>query len=412
MMKRLRVVHRRCTKTDLYIAPTAPNVVESLESDSNVLHVSGECVRGVSDDDDMTAIVTSGADKSVNLLHTTEGYPRLPLSLEPSDSPILSCHTLFGQYLLTTSMSGKLVMHRLLGGEVIAERRDHAKYVVKVVCKEEQDEAWVATAAWDAKVYIYHVQKTADGVPELPAPVAEVKLPTNPESIVFIEHPEIAAPVLLTSRRDSTFLYYYTLPSDDVSATSNGTKTLEYLGRQNLAPHSNAWVAFTPSALAISPHDPSLLAVATSAVPHMKLIIVRLLLPPSKLPGSSVAALPEHLTQASQARSELAIQDREDAAILIHCTTLAPQTPYSTPTLSWRPDGSGIYVNGDDGVVRGLETTTGQIKATLKGGHEAGSKIRCLWAGWANGPGSREIIVSGGFDRRLVVWEVESGLDI
>lgn len=309
-------------------------------------------------------------------------------------------------------MSGKIAMHRLLDGKMMAERRDHAKYVVRVVCKEEQNEAWIATAAWDAKVYLYHIKKDASsGVPELTEPVAELKLPSNPESVVFIEHPEISGPVLLVSRRDSTFLYYYTLPSATATA-STGPKTLDYLGRQNLAPHSNAWVAFTPSGFAISPHDPSLLAVATSSVPHMKLILVRLLLPPPILAGSSVATLPEHLTQASQARSELAIQDREDAAIVIHCTTLAPQTPYSTPALAWRPDGSGIYVNGDDGVVRGLETTTGKIKATLKGGHEAGSKIRCLWAGWANGQGSRELIVSGGFDRRLVVWEVDEDAEV
>lgn len=43
-------------------------------------------------------------------------------------------------------------------------------------------------------------------------------------------------------------------------------------------------------------------------------------------------------TPASQARAALALQDRETAAILIHCTTLAPQTAYSTPALSWRPD--------------------------------------------------------------------------
>lgn len=68
----------------------------------------------------------------------------------------------------------------------------------------------------------------------------------------------------------------------------------------------------------------------------------------------------------------------------------------------WRPDGSGLWVNGDDGVLRGLEAKTGKVVAILKGGHEAGSKIRSIWCGMVEG---QEWVVSGGFDRRLVVWK-------
>ena len=81
---------------------------------------------------------------------------------------------------------------------------------------------------------------------------------------------------------------------------------------------------------------------------------------------------------------------------------MAPQTPYSTPQVVWRPDGSGLWVNGDDGVLRGLEAKTGKVVATLEGGHEAGSKIRSIWCGMVEG---QEWLVSGGFDRRLVVWK-------
>ena len=38
-----------------------------------------------------------------------------------------------------------------------------------------------------------------------------------------------------------------------------------------------------------------------------------------------------------------------------------------------------MFVNGDDGVIRGLETKTGKVVATLHGGHEVGSKIRSIW---------------------------------
>lgn len=92
------------------------------------------------------------------------------------------------------------------------------------------------------------------------------------------------------------------------------------------------------------------------------------------------------MTQVAQTRSTLAIQDREEAAIQVHVSTMAPQTPYSTPQVVWRPNGAGVFVNGDDGVIRGLEAKTGKIVATLQGGHEVGSKIRSIWVCtiWSN----------------------------
>lgn len=393
------------------VAPSKPQVVESLESNSNVLHASIEAIEDHEEAGrSRLAVVASGADKKVHCIDTVPPFSSLPSSIygqTPSDSPVLSCTTLFKKYMLTSSMSGKLTLHNLSNGLVINERKDHQKYVVKVIAKEDGDVAWIATAAWDSKIYVYRVQVSDGHIQEMGEPRAELKLPTNPESIIFIDHPEIAMPVLLVSRRDSTFLYYYALPEHITAAAASSPLSLVYLGRQNLAPHSNAWIAFTPSALALSPTDPGLLAVATSAVPHMKLIIVRLMVPPPPSADGTIPSAPAPLTQASQAQSELAQQDREAAAILIHCTTLAPQTPYSTPALAWRPDGSGVFVNGDDGVVRGLEANTGKIITTLKGGHEVGSKIRCICAGYDSLVGGQEIVVSGGFDRKLVVWSIE-----
>ena len=108
----------------------------------------------------------------------------------------------------------------------------------------------------------------------------------------------------------------------------------------------------------------------------MKVIIVRLLLPPLTEPQSNITS---PITQAAQTQSNLAVQDREEAAIQVHVSTMAPQTPYSTPQVVWRPDGAGVFVNGDDGLIRGLEAKTGKIVATLQGGHEVGSKIRSIW---------------------------------
>ena len=105
-------------------------------------------------------------------------------------------------------------------------------------------------------------------------------------------------------------------------------------------------------------------------------------------------------TQATQSRLALELADRDSEAILTHVSAGAPQTPYSTPQVCWRPGGSGVWVNGDDGVIRGIESRTGEVISVLRGGHEPGSKIRSICAGLLED--GRECVVSGGFDRRAV----------
>lgn len=323
------------------------------------------------------------------------------------DSPILSSAVHRGKHLLSASMSGQLLVSDLKGN-VVVKRRDHSKYIVKLAIHDNASETFIATAGWDCKINVYRLPHDSDAM-QLGDPTSSISLPSKPESIVFLQHPESAQPILIVSRTDSSFLYYYTIESNP-----------RLLGRQNLAPHSNAWVAFTPSALALHPFDNSLLAVGTSTVPHMKLLIVRLLIPPyeaviveqapqpQRVRSSLLDDGPGTLTQASQARVALAVAEREAAAILIHCTTMAPQTAYSTPAVAWRPDGSGVWVNGDDGAVRGIETSSGKVVATLHG-HEAGSKVRCLCTGEVDveGEGKREVLMSGGFDQKLIAWKIK-----
>ena len=111
-------------------------------------------------------------------------------------------------------------------------------------------------------------------------------------------------------------------------------------------------------------------------------------------------------TQAARVGAALTKKDREEAAILVHTSTEAPQTNYSTPQACWQPNGSGVWVNGDDGVLRGIEAKNGKVIAKLNGGHDPGTKIRTIWAAWVGeDEGREEWVVSGGFDQKLVVWK-------
>lgn len=382
-------------------------MVQTLPSAANLLYVSIEKMQREESSGSFQLLFATTADRRMNFIVPNPTFTLFKSINFLHDSPILSCITVGKQYLLTisTGMSGQVILYDHEEDKILDERRDHVKYVVRVTAWVSSSETWVATAGWDGKIFLYRIENDPQGrIRSLGSPVASLTLPTNPETVMFIDHPDTRSPILLVTRRDSTLLHYYALPDGTQSLDSYpATATLDWLGSQNLAPHSNAWVTFSPSSVSLCPTNSTLLAVATSSVPHMKLIIVSLLIP--ALAASSPRSTAP-TTQAAQAQQKLAVQEREDAAIQVNVSTLAPQTPYSTPQVCWRPDGSGVWVNGDDGALRGLEVHSGKIVATLKDGHEAGSKIRSVWAGMVGSDGEeQEWVVSGGFDRRLVVWK-------
>lgn len=360
-------------------------------------------------------VLTTHADKS---LHQLLAYPPYDTheSSTGNDSPILSVQPFLARYpiekdlLLTSSMSGQLAYRDASNGQVLSKRRDHLKMAVQVaITRDNTGRDVIATAGWDQRILIYvqavgptslgrELEDEEDDEEDSSDdnhPYHQITLPTVPESLLFVRHPDTNEVYLVFTRRDSSFLYYYHIGS--------GFKPITPSGRQNLAPHSNAWVAFTPSCLAACPKDPTLVAVATSHLPHMKLILVRLLFPSPEAPEVDLQQTP-----ASQARASLVLQDREDTAITLHVTTMAPQTPYSTPQVVWRPGATGVWVNGDDGIIRGIEVKTGKVVSILKG-HEVGSKVRTLWAGHLRDQDGdeREVLVSGGFDKQVLIWDCE-----
>lgn len=421
------------SSTDSCIAPSKPTIIQT-PTPSNLLAASVESWQSPRDENgaDLAApppvIVSAGADRQVHLLETTAGNAVITSFSGLSDSPVLSYVSILGgRYIFMTNMSGHLLLQR--GHRIVDSRKDHSKYAVKVVAHEQRDESdssktcWIATAGWDATVYLYRIDTSNENhdILSIGNPIARIKTATNPESLLFVRHVDSNELFLLVSRRDSTHIYYYQVETPRETTSTPGETTsarpsipeAKLLGHQNLAPHSNAWIAFSPAHMALSPHDPGLLAVATSTLPHLKVLIVRLLFP--SVDATAAVNTPSadvEVTQASQALAALALQNREDAAILVQANTFAPQTAYSTPQVAWRPDGSGVWVNGDDGVVRGVEATTGKVVALLKNGHETGCKVRTIWAGYVDvrGEGDESIreewVISGGFDKRLIIWKV------
>jgi len=291
-------------------------------------------------------------------------------------APILAVSVLRGKYLLTGSMHGTVAIHCAHDGREIWRVKDHNKFVVKVDVSEEVDEGdargwWFATAGYDKRVNVYRIHKLPEDEQHGQCKiehVGSIEYDTTPEALCFIHPPPLPThhtnaqpaepPILIASCRDSTKLYYYSLlPSPTL---------VKYY---DLVPETSHTI-FSPMSLALSPGPQPLLAIATDSVPVMKYLLV----------------------------------EPHTGRVLVESFTGAPQTAYSTAMVVWRPGGrGGVWVNAGDGVVRGIEAGSGKVVVELTGGHECGRKVRTLWAGEVEG---REVLVSGGFDGQLVLWEV------
>jgi hypothetical protein len=404
-------------------APSRPQICNSSDQapNANILQASIERLQCLHVNPGM-AILASSADRKLRILSVSE-LANFPNELVASnldvnnciqtESPILSYQVLLDRYIAYTTISGSLSLYDASKRKTVGQsRKDHTKYAVQVIQAPNKatltPSIFLATAGWDSKILLYLVSKSTnpdeEQILDLQAPVASLTLESLPESMVFSTNPSDGSLYLICCRRDSTHLHYFRVETSNADAIQY---TLLPAGKQNLAPHANSWNAFTPSSIAACPSEPTLLAVATSSTPYMKALVVRLRFPPlhvNQIPVRSNATVIDDPDE--DVENEARAQARDVAAVLFHCNTMIGQTQYSMPVIAWRPDGTGIWFAGEEGVIKGIDRT-GKIVAELRG-HDASTKVRSLWSGWLELPdqGKKEILISGGFDQKLIVWHV------
>ncbi|KAK9461321.1 WD40-repeat-containing domain protein [Lipomyces oligophaga] len=305
-------------------------------------------------------ILVTSADRSLRIFDFYS-LDLLKVYTHIHPSPILVLHVLNENTILTGGMDGKLVVSNPATGDVITQVKDHFKYLVKIAVS--RDNKYLATTGYDKKVYVYTIFNAAldEEEPIAFEKIGTLTMPTNPEAVAFVNPLDASGspaevPQLVVSRRDSTFLYYYKL-----------FPTLIELARHNLNPESNSWVSFCAMDIMLDPVEQKFLGIATSSIPHMRFMVL----------------------------------ESGDDNIIQNGNTRAPQDAYSSSRITWRPQGSGVWCNGDDGVIRGFEVSTGKIVAELK--HHDG-KVKAMYSGMVDG---REVLLTGGFDKTIVLWETE-----
>jgi WD40 repeat protein len=160
-------------------APHRPTIVDSLPGRSNILSVSvfKLLLRLATGAQEYVAVTT--ADRKLHLLNPSSSTFELIHSYTSfQDSPILDVIAIGCQYLLVASMSGKVVLYDTAEDKVLEHRRDHTKYVVKVVSHSDGNTTWVASAGWDAKIVLYRIDCASDTV-QLGEPMAVLALPST-----------------------------------------------------------------------------------------------------------------------------------------------------------------------------------------------------------------------------------------
>lgn len=154
----------------------------------------------------------------------------------------------------------------------------------------------------------------------------------------------------------------------DVVVFDGSALTLKYKMSVNDAEFTHS--GFSPSTIAIAVIDNvPIVAVGTSHEPYMRLILLLL---------------------RNFATSEGIMRNQ----ILKNLATLSPQDKFSQPLITWRRDGSGVWIMSEDGHIRGMDIVSQNTVVDLEA-HRGKIKNFCV------GP---RFLITSGVDKDVKIW--------
>lgn len=263
------------------------------------------------------------------------------------------------QYVLLCGMNGKVYVGSFSDGmdsfDLVFEEQIHARLItdVKVVLWNNEDH--LVTMGWDFLVKVWKI--TSMGLEQLGEPYKLANQGTCFDACVYRE------------------ILYVTVGKNEITLMDvlrmDGSQQLQLDCRIALNDAEFSASGFTPMCIRIlNQGGYPLVAVGTSHEPFMRVVIVTL-----KDVGSEVA-------------------DIKRNQIIANINTMSPQDKYSQANIEWRYDGSGLWIMGEDGTIRGLDILKQSVALELKE-HEGRIKSSTTF---------EDVIVTCGTDKLILKW--------
>ncbi|ODV78601.1 uncharacterized protein CANTADRAFT_26638 [Suhomyces tanzawaensis NRRL Y-17324] len=236
--------------------------------------------------------------------------------------------------------------------EKVSSIQGHKRLVVDARNIRVGEKEYVVSLGWDFMLKVFEVTNQI-------VPVAELKLTSQGTCFDVVNYK--GDTVIVLGKHESTLLEVIRLNVD--------AKQLVPQYKISLNDAEFTQYGFSPMAVAIdtTTMPVPLVVVGTSHEPYMRLIVV---------------SLAEYGVAKDIARNQ----------ILKNVNSMSPQDKYSQALVVFR--GSGVWVAGDDGVLRGIDLKHGKVVAE-HGGHNG--KIKHLQAATGG-------LVSCGTDKVVKVW--------
>lgn len=236
-----------------------------------------------------------------------------------------------GSSILLCGMNGKLYVGRLNEDnkfEVMYEEQIHTKLITEIVPVQWNDKIYLVTMGWDFLVKLYEMKE--DSIVEAVVPYQLPNRGLCMDACVYQDQL-----VVVVGKSEMTLM--------DVLTINDTKLDLSFKIALNDAEFTAA--GFSPHAVKICNGGPiPLVAVGTSHEPYMRLVLV---------------SLKEFGKNGDSVRRN---------QIITNINTMSPQDKYSQALISWRSDGSGIWVFGEDGIVRGVDLLKEGVVVELKRG--------------------------------------------
>lgn len=265
------------------------------------------------------------------------------------------------EYVLLCGMNGKVYMgeftENMLKFTMVAEEQIHARLVTDVKVVKWNGKDYLVSMGWDLLVKVHEIVST--GLVPVGEPYKLGNQGCCMDACVYKDKL-----IILAGKNEITLL-------DVISMDKELQLKLEFKIALNDAEFSAS--GFTPRCIRIltSENGIPLVAVGTSHEPYMRLIVVTL--------------------KELNAESPESIKRNQ---IITNINTLSPQDKYSQAHIEWRYDGSGVWIMGEDGVVRGLDISKEEVILLLSE-HDGRIKTASV---------ADDVIITCGTDRRVIRW--------